>query len=555
MVRCWESRIFQHGTEACFSCRMALIAGVHEELFFEDLWARGEGDRRGDLFPPPGRSAPFKLKRKHLRKGLQNIRGGLQWPNETHGWTCSSSRLIPFDSIFKNIDYTVMGISLIRIEQKVHFRMEGCIIKLQPVSINEVIVFLLRRGGLKLTAMMLLLFLFSSYTHAIDIQNALNVEFAWVDLGKEESRLRENHWGDRFFNGGNLQTSLYSSFSFGNSLSAVLMPTEVTTREGTDLFFRKAYLRLVLWNVAFKVGRDSLWWGPGRHGTLLVSNNAFPFDLIEIGSASPFYLPGFLSRLGQFEMDGFLTRLEEDRDFAHTRLLGVRIIYRPMEELMIGFTRMTMFGGEGRPGLTVLDFVGRYFSRANESGKFNTNELAGVDGRLLLPVGKVLPGHTMELYGEYGGEDEAGFWPTKPAFLGGVEWSYKRRRVIIEYANNHVSGFPDVWYTHTIYTSGYTYRGNIIGHHMGSDAKDLFIRTELPLQEQWAGGIDVELERHHLSAPSQEVVRRLGGDLTYSVRTGSSYSARLMYEQIENLNLLSENERNLYGILSATWQF
>lgn len=414
---------------------------------------------------------------------------------------------------------------------------------------------LLKKRILGVSVLLLFIFLSSSYSEAIEIQNSLNMEFAWVDLGKEESRLRENHWGDQIFDGLNLQTSLYSKLSIGDFLSAVLMPVQVTPREGRDLFFRKAYLRFELGNVAIKIGRDSLWWGPGRHGALLLSNNAFPFDLVQLGTAVPFSLPGFLAPLGRFEIEGFLTRLEEHRDFPHARLLGLRLVYHPRENLIVGFSRVTMFGGEGRPGLTLTDLVGRYFSKPNEAGKFEVNELAGFDLRWRPPLSQILPGHAVELYGEYGGEDEARFRPTKPAFLGGVEWVHERKRLIIEYANNHVGGFADVWYTHSLYTSGYTYRGNIIGHHMGSDAKDLYIRTEAPLLLRWIGGIDFELERHHLSSLVQERMLRWGGDLTYLSRAEIVYSARLLYERIENLNLLPVNETNLYGIFMATWKF
>lgn len=396
---------------------------------------------------------------------------------------------------------------------------------------------------------------FPSDTKAFEVENTLTAEFSWADLEKEESRLRENHWGDLIFDGPNLQTSLYSRYSIGDSFSAVLMPVQVSPREGRDLFLRKGYLRFEFWNVALKIGRDSLWWGPGRHGALLVSNNAFPFDLIHVGSAAPFSLPGFLARLGRFEVESFLTRLEENRDFSNVRLLGLRLVYHPREEIIIGVSRITMFGGEGRPDLSPVDFGRLYFSDPNRSGKYEVNELGGVDVRLLLPIGEILPGQALELYGEYGGEDEAGFRPSKPALLMGLEWLYEGRRVLIEYATNHVSGFPDVWYNHSIYTSGYTYRGNIIGHHMGSDAKDLYLRAEGPLWDQWVGGVDYEQQNRRLSSPVQEKIRRWGGDAVYSEKTGFSYSVRLIYEEIENVNLLSLDEQNMYGILTAAWQF
>ena len=53
----------------------------------------------------------------------------------------------------------------------------------------------------------------------------------------------------------------------------------------------------------------------------------------------------------------------------------------------------------------------------------------------------------------------------------------------IEYANDHVSGFDDLFYTHSVYTSGYTYEGRIIGHHMGTNSSDLFVQLSHYLTE------------------------------------------------------------------------
>lgn len=376
-----------------------------------------------------------------------------------------------------------------------------------------------------------------------------------VALEREERRLRENHFGEEWRDGINFQAALWRRLSFGERLTLVIEPVLITPRDGQDVYFRRGSLRLVLFNIALKVGRDSLWWGPGRHGALLLSNNAFPFDMIHVGTNSPFHLPGLLARLGRFEVEGFLTRLEENRDFPHARLFGLRLVYQPLEEITFGISRITMFGGEGRPDLSLIDFGKLYFSTANRTGKFEVNELAGVDLRLDLPIGRILPGHAAELYGEYGGEDEAGFLPSKSALLVGLEWRHEGLRVKVEHANNHVRNAPDVWYHHSIYQSGYTYRGNIIGHHMGSDAEDLYLRMDLPFLERWTGGVDLEGENRHLSSPVQEEIRRLGGDVTYSDGTGPSYSGRLLYEQIRNLNLSSQNERNLYGVLTATWLF
>jgi len=44
-------------------------------------------------------------------------------------------------------------------------------------------------------------------------------------------------------------------------------------------------------NLELEVGRDSLWWGPGYNGALLMTNNARPFDLVKLSNAYPYRIP------------------------------------------------------------------------------------------------------------------------------------------------------------------------------------------------------------------------------------------------------------------------
>lgn len=383
----------------------------------------------------------------------------------------------------------------------------------------------------------------------------LETGVAGISLEEQEHRLRENHFGEEWREGVNFQTALWSRFSLGERLDLVLEPVLITPRDGRDVYFRRGYLRLTLFNAELTVGRDALWWGPGRHGALLVSNNAFPFDLLRLRTASSFSLPGPFARLGRFEIDGFLTRLEQNRDFPRPKLFGLRLVYHPRNEIAIGASRTTLFGGEGRPGLTLRDFGRLYFSRPNRSEKFEVNELLSLDLQIEIPIDRIWPGHSVALYGEYGGEDESNFLPTKIGILGGLEWRYDRHRFIIEYADNHVPGFPDVWYHHAHYTAGHTYRGEMIGHHMGSDADDLYFRLSSPLGPKWTGGLDLERERRRLSDPAPERMLRGGADLTYSPSARQTYLFRLIYEKIVRPELSTGDAKNLSAVLLSSWEF
>ncbi len=377
------------------------------------------------------------------------------------------------------------------------------------------------------------------------LADPLKFEISYAGLEKDERRLRENNRGELFVDGLNYQLEVKSWLDLGKFLSFTINPKLIGWRDDShnhDFSFKEAYGRLSLHNIELEVGRDSLWWGPGYHGALLVSNNAFPFDMIKLGTADPFQLPWIFERLGYFKITSFITRLEEDRDFSRTKLFGLRVELTPVSFLDLGISRVTMFNGEGRPGLSVTDFLRLYFSNPNRGGKFDVNEIASADFKIKIPkTDYLLPlSRSVELYGEIGGEDEAGFRPTKDGYLFGVCMpgflKNDKTDLRVEYANNHVQGSPDVWYNHSVYTSGYVFRGDIIGHHMGSDADDLFIRVTRYLADWLQVGIQCDIERHGLSNPVIEKKKEVALDSSIYISKRIKYMIGYEYERIENLD-------------------
>jgi hypothetical protein len=374
----------------------------------------------------------------------------------------------------------------------------------------------------------------------------IRLELSYAGLEKDERRSRENYRGESFINGLNYQTEIRSWIEIGKFFKVNINPKLIGWHynEGkNDLVFKEAYGRLTLSNIQLEVGRDSLWWGPGYHGALLISNNAFPFDMLKLGSAEPFKLPWIFEWLGYFRITSFLTRLEEDRDFPGTKLFGFRAELSPFPFIDLGISRVTMFNGDGRPGLSFTDFLKIYFSDPNrEEPRFDVNELASFDFRLRIPeMDPLLPlFRSIDLYGEIGGEDEAGFRPTKSGYLFGVYMpgflKDAKTDLRVEYANNHVQGFPDVWYNHHAYTSGYVFRGDIIGHHMGSDADDLFIRITRYLTDWLQVGIQFDIERHGLSNPVIEKKKEAALDGSIYISRRIRYMIGYEYERIYNLD-------------------
>jgi len=122
-----------------------------------------------------------------------------------------------------------------------------------------------------------------------------------------------------------------------------------------------AYALTKIANWDFSFGQQSLWWGPNRGGSLLLSDNAEPICMFRLARDIPFTLPSLFQRLGPVKMEAFFGQLAGNhfppRPFFH----GERISLKPTENLEIGFSRTAEFGGVGRP-LTFGSLFNTYFS-------------------------------------------------------------------------------------------------------------------------------------------------------------------------------------------------
>lgn len=290
--------------------------------------------------------------------------------------------------------------------------------------------------------------------------------------------LNLNNKGDVLVNGSNFRAGFSGSAGFGSHLGFFLNPEvrypEGASGDGQEVVLVEGYGSLNLWNIELTAGRQALWWGPGVHGALLLSDNARPFDLIKLTNPQPFALPWIFRHIGLLKLTGFVTRLEESRDFANPYLAGLRLDWKPYPYVSIGLARTAVFGGAGRhvDSGVIWDVITA--SNENVAGEPG-NQLASFDAKVVLPFSfqKVV------IYGELGGEDEAGALPSRNAHLLGVylpgAFGSGNLDLRFEYAETYISKYPGMWYNHHIYTTGYTYDGRVIGHHMGTDAKDLFV--------------------------------------------------------------------------------
>lgn len=126
-----------------------------------------------------------------------------------------------------------------------------------------------------------------------------------------------------------------------------------------DLLDTYVGVRLGIYDVTF--GKQSLWWGPGTTGSMLMSNNIDPVLMLKINQVEPIVLPGFLGHLGPVRAQVFFGRLSGYQSPPGPYIHGEKILLKPTPNLEVGFSRTTIAFGQGIP-FTFRNLFATYFS-------------------------------------------------------------------------------------------------------------------------------------------------------------------------------------------------
>lgn len=309
---------------------------------------------------------------------------------------------------------------------------------------------------------------------------------------------------------------------------------------------------LQLGAIEVSAGRQALWWGQGRHGSLLLTNNARPLEMLRLTNPQPALLPWIFSALGPIRFDLFWSRLEKARVVPEPYLAGLRLNLKPLPWFEFGAARTVMFGGKGRPKLDSEDFITILGGKNLSGGADTSNSLAAIDGRLRLPF---LFG--AELYGEFGGEDEASHFFSKPAWLAGLSLTrLEPSGSLLLRAERADFTAHSTWYRHSVYRSGYTYRGKLLGHHVGGGGDDLLVAAELRLPANLELVLAWDAENRGIDQPVREEHRQWS--LSGVWRAGSHYSLHAFYawDEIENRSFVAgrtDRQHRAEVAFEASW--
>jgi hypothetical protein len=377
-----------------------------------------------------------------------------------------------------------------------------------------------------------------------NLQGVFGLQEGFVPGDNFSMRLRSRSWG-----------------TFWNHLGVYVEP-EVVVRsdplfgDTLDVDLHKGYAKVDYANLELAVGRDTLWWGPAAQGDLVLSNNAPPLELLKLSTPLPFRLPWLYNELGEGQVAYFAARLEDERTIPHAILSGLRITFQPASFLQFGFTSALQAFGEGGISLDAFDFVAKHFVPELDDDGHSVNGLLAYDVVLSLPfVRDVTFLHSMKFYWQRGQDNVRNVHGALGGgnILGGVidggRWDLR-----VEFAETQDDG--GVWYTHSVYQSGFAFKQFILGHPIGADAESLFARATYYVTPTFWLAADGRRERYGFDTqPRVTTQYRMGVEGSYQL----SFFPRhlVLWGRVEYATLdqpSAELQHNFLLFLSARWR-
>jgi len=151
----------------------------------------------------------------------------------------------------------------------------------------------------------------------------------------------------------------------------------------------------------------------------------------------------------------------------------------------------------------------------------------------------------LQIYGELGSEDK---WsqlplPSRSAILGGIYipqvFAGDSMDLRIEYADTDLGRrrspeLRQVWYNNGTYVSGMRHRGFPLGHHMGTDGIDFFVRTTRYLTETLQLGTNFNIQERDRGQPVHERKREAAVDLTWWLSSRAQFTVGYTYQRLKN---------------------
>jgi len=379
----------------------------------------------------------------------------------------------------------------------------------------------------------------------------------------------ENSNGERLDQGISGHVTSASWFEAGGIAAGYVQPEYQIGDDTNRVQLIEGYVKGRAGFVELVVGRESMWWGPGFHGSMLVSNNAVALDMVRLRTSHQVTLPWIFDILGPLRFEVFFGQLEEERKlYPRSKVTGARLDLSPFPWLEIGFARTIVFDGDGRPkphwyGWPSVWFFGN--KEGTEGSKYAGDNRFQLDVSLRLAnVGRYVPiTRDAELYVDLGWDDTCCgtvFWPIKSGPIAGVYlpnlFGSPDTTFRFEYSNS--SSFQ---FTHSVWQDGYTRKGQVISHFEGTVGEDWFVRLTQRLNPQIDVGLEFDMARigrtqKGLEFSTKELRRYVGVDVSYRHSPALSLNFAARVEWTNNLDFAPDREEvNQVYMATVTYAF
>lgn len=234
-------------------------------------------------------------------------------------------------------------------------------------------------------------------------------------------------------------------------------------------------------NFNFTFGKQSFWWGPGEGSAFAFSNNAEPFYSLRVAQEMPFVLPGPFRFLGHIRTQMLIGKLSGHLYPPRPLINAEKITFQLTENLEMGFTRSSIFGGVGHP-LTTASIFRSFFSLSSTGGTAFGSANDPGDRRSGFDFVWRVPGlrRFVTIYSDSLADDEPNPLdsPHRSAWAPGIYFTrlpgLRRMDLRFETYSTWLYRGDEgglFFYWNNQYRDAYTNNGNLLGSWVGRDAR------------------------------------------------------------------------------------
>jgi membrane-associated phospholipid phosphatase len=338
----------------------------------------------------------------------------------------------------------------------------------------------------------------------------------------------------------------------------------------------EAYIGVNLHNVQISFGRQSLWWGPGEHSTMLMGNNAEPFAMLRVDTVSPFHLPWIFKYFGPMHIETFFGQLSGSQ-FVNTEtgmyspyipgrpiepqpfLHGQKLSFKPTPNFTFSVSRTGIIGGPSFP-LTPSRLWRSFVAQNNYFGSTDPG-----DNRGAVDMSYRIRGirNWLTLYLDAFTEDQPTplLFPERaafrtglymPQFPGAQRLSIRAEAVVTDIPASIL--FPGYHYYNVRYQSGYTNRGNLMGTWVGRQGVGGQMWATYTFRPKNTFEVSYRVNRVSEDFLQGGTQNDIAAKTTLAVKKGLMLSAFLQYESWKFPLLSPATQSNFTSSIQLTWE-